>query len=85
MFVVVSRRVAPVVGLDDTRHQIVAHDIARGEGDTAHALDAVQGLERVLQDFRGRESQIREIDLTMGAAAVVRLRQPSVKGKRARA
>lgn len=42
-------------------------------------------LERVLQDFRGRESQIREIDLTMGAAAVVRLRQPSVKGKRARA
>jgi cell division protein FtsQ len=41
-------------------------------------------LTRVLQDFRGRESQIREIDLTMGAAAVVRLRQPSVKGKRTR-
>lgn len=41
-------------------------------------------LERVLQDFRGRESQIREIDLTMGAAAVVRLRQPSAKGKRSR-
>lgn len=42
-------------------------------------------LERVLQDFRGRESQIREIDLTMGAAAVVRLRQPSAKVKRSRA
>ena len=42
-------------------------------------------LERVLQDFRGRESQIREIDLTMGAGAVVRLRQPSTKGKRSRA
>ncbi len=42
-------------------------------------------LTRVLQDFRGREGQIREIDLTMGAAAVVRLRQPSAKGKRTRA
>jgi len=43
-------------------------------------------LGRVLQDFKGRERQIREIDLTMGTAAVVRLRQPGVnKGKRARA
>ena len=43
-------------------------------------------LTRVLRDFRGRESQIREIDLTMGAAAVVRLRrQPGAKAKRARA
>lgn len=42
-------------------------------------------LGRVLQDFQGRESQIREIDLTMGTAAVVRLRQPGAKGKRARA
>lgn len=42
-------------------------------------------LGRVLQDFRGRERQIREIDLTMGTAAVVRLRQPAAKGKRARA
>ncbi|MCC6767085.1 MAG: FtsQ-type POTRA domain-containing protein [Deltaproteobacteria bacterium] len=41
-------------------------------------------LERVLRDFRGRESRIREIDLTMGAAAVVRLRQPGAKGKRTR-
>ncbi len=38
-------------------------------------------LMRVLQDFRGRESQIREVDLTMGDAAVVRLRQASPKGK----
>jgi cell division protein FtsQ len=42
-------------------------------------------LARVLQDFRGRESQIREIDLTMGTAAVVRLRQPGAVGKRTRA
>ena len=42
-------------------------------------------LARVLQDFRGRESQIREIDLTMGTAAVVRLRQPGASGKRTRA
>jgi cell division protein FtsQ len=42
-------------------------------------------LTRVLQDFRGRENQIREIDLTMGAAAVVRLRQPGARGKRTRA
>jgi cell division protein FtsQ len=42
-------------------------------------------LGRVLQDFRGRESQIREIDLTMGTAAVVRLRQSGAKGKRTRA
>ncbi len=43
-------------------------------------------LGRVLQDFRGRERQIREIDLTMGTAAVVRLRQPGAKkAKRARA
>jgi cell division protein FtsQ len=42
-------------------------------------------LARVLQDFRGREGQIREIDLTMGTAAVVRLRQPGAKGKRTRA
>ncbi|MEB2285913.1 MAG: hypothetical protein B6D46_09630 [Polyangiaceae bacterium UTPRO1] len=42
-------------------------------------------LERVLRDFRGRESQIREIDLTSGTAAVVRLRQPSAKGTRTRA
>jgi len=42
-------------------------------------------LTRVLDDFRGRESQIREIDLTMGSSAVVRLRQPSAKGKRTRA
>ena len=42
-------------------------------------------LGRVLQDFRGREGQIREIDLTMGAEAVVRLRQPGAKGKRTRA
>jgi cell division protein FtsQ len=42
-------------------------------------------LDRVLQDFRGRERRIREIDLTMGTAAVVRLRQPAAKGKRARA
>jgi cell division protein FtsQ len=41
-------------------------------------------LGRVLRDFRGRESQIREIDLTMGAVAVVRLRQPGAKGKRTR-
>jgi cell division protein FtsQ len=41
-------------------------------------------LSRVLRDFRGRESQIREVDLTMGTAVVVRLRQPA-KGKRARA
>jgi cell division protein FtsQ len=41
-------------------------------------------LGRVLQDFRGREGQIREIDLTMGSSAVVRLRQPSAKGKRTR-
>jgi hypothetical protein len=33
----------------------------------------------VLQDFRGREGQIREIDLTMGSSAVVRLRQKSAK------
>jgi hypothetical protein len=39
----------------------------------------------VLQDFRGRERQIREIDLTMGTAAVVRLRQLGAKGKRTRA
>jgi hypothetical protein len=38
-------------------------------------------LMRVLQDFRGRESQIREVDLTMGEAAVVRLRQASPKAK----
>ena len=42
-------------------------------------------LTRVLKDFRGRESQIREIDLTMGAEAVVRLRQSGAKGKRGRA
>jgi len=42
-------------------------------------------LTRVLQDFRGRERQIREIDLTMGTAAVVRLRQLGAKGKRTRA
>jgi cell division septal protein FtsQ len=43
-------------------------------------------LGRVLRDFKGRERQIREIDLTMGTAAVVRLRQPGAnKGKRARA
>ncbi len=42
-------------------------------------------LGRVLQDFRGRESQIREIDLTMGTAAVVRVRQPAAKGKKRRA
>jgi cell division protein FtsQ len=42
-------------------------------------------LTRVLRDFRGRESQIREIDLTMGTAAVVRLRQPGASGKRTRA
>lgn len=43
-------------------------------------------LGRVLQDFKGRERQIREIDLTMGTAAVVRLRQPGAnKGKRTRA
>jgi cell division protein FtsQ len=42
-------------------------------------------LTRVLQDFRGREGQIREIDLTMGTAAVVRLRQPGAKRKRTRA
>ncbi len=41
-------------------------------------------LGRVLRDFRGREHQIREIDLTMETAAVVRLRQPSAKGKRTR-
>lgn len=41
-------------------------------------------LQRVLQDFRGRESQIREIDLTMGATAVVRVRQPAAKGTRTR-
>lgn len=41
-------------------------------------------LTRVLQDFRGREGQIREVDLTMGTAAVVRLRQPGAKGKRTR-
>jgi cell division protein FtsQ len=39
-------------------------------------------LTRVLQDFRGRESRIREIDLTMGMAAVVRLRQSGARGKR---
>jgi cell division protein FtsQ len=42
-------------------------------------------LTRVLDDFRGRESQIREIDLTMGSSAVVRLRQSGAKGKRTRA
>jgi cell division protein FtsQ len=42
-------------------------------------------LTRVLRDFRGRESQIREVDLTMGTAAIVRLRQPVAKAKRARA
>lgn len=43
-------------------------------------------LGRVLEDFKGRERQIREIDLTMGTAAVVRLRQPGAnKGKRTRA
>lgn len=41
-------------------------------------------LGRVLQDFRGRESQIREVDLTMGTAVVVRLRQSGAKVKRAR-
>jgi len=41
-------------------------------------------LGRVLQDFRGRESQIREVDLTMGTAVVVRLRQSSAKVKRTR-
>ncbi len=39
-------------------------------------------LTRVMQDFRGREGQIREIDLTMGAEAVVRLRQTGAKAKR---
>jgi hypothetical protein len=34
-------------------------------------------LGRVLGDFRGRERQIREIDLTMGTEVVVRLRQAS--------
>jgi cell division protein FtsQ len=38
-------------------------------------------LHRVLDDFRGREAQLREIDLTMGMEAVVRLRQ---SGGRAR-
>jgi cell division protein FtsQ len=38
-------------------------------------------LQRVLDDFRGREAQLREIDLTMGLEAVVRLRQ---SGGRAR-
>ena len=38
-------------------------------------------LARVLQDFRGRERQIREIDLTDGAEVVVRLRQPSGGGR----
>ncbi len=42
-------------------------------------------LTRVLKDFRGREGQIREIDLTMGAEAVVRLRQSGAKKKRTRA
>jgi cell division septal protein FtsQ len=42
-------------------------------------------LARVLRDFRGRESQIREVDLTMGTTVVVRLRQPAAKAKRARA
>jgi cell division protein FtsQ len=38
-------------------------------------------LRRVLEDFRGREARLREIDLTMGMEAVVRLRQ---SGGRAR-
>jgi cell division protein FtsQ len=38
-------------------------------------------LRRVLDDFRGREAQLREIDLTMGMEVVVRLRQ---SGGRAR-
>jgi cell division protein FtsQ len=38
-------------------------------------------LRRVLDDFRGREAQLREIDLTMGTEAVVRMRQ---SGGRAR-
>ncbi|MCC6850211.1 MAG: FtsQ-type POTRA domain-containing protein [Deltaproteobacteria bacterium] len=45
----------------------------------------VARLERVLRDFRGREGRIREIDLTVGTAVVVRLRQPGAKSKRARA
>jgi cell division protein FtsQ len=32
-------------------------------------------LKRVLDDFRGREARLREVDLTMGMEAVVRLRQ----------
>jgi cell division protein FtsQ len=38
-------------------------------------------LKRVLDDFRGREAQLREIDLTMGTEAVVRLRQSGARAR----
>ncbi len=39
-------------------------------------------LTRVLEDFRGRERRIREIDLTMGTEAVVRLRQSTDRARK---
>lgn len=42
-------------------------------------------LGRVLGAFAGRETEIREIDLTYAAQAVIRLRQPGGGGRRVRA
>ena len=42
-------------------------------------------LADVLEAFAGREGQIREIDLTYDAQAVIRLRQPAGGGQRTRA
>jgi cell division septal protein FtsQ len=45
----------------------------------------LERLERVLDGFAGRESEIREIDLTYGAQAVIRMRRPDGGGRRAQA
>src|SRR5260221_10882435 len=41
--------VARVIGLDDTGHQIVAHDVLRREPYEAHAIDPLQRLDGVVQ------------------------------------
>ncbi len=44
----------------------------------------LERLERVLDGFAGRETEIREIDLTYGAQAVIRMRRPGVGDGRRR-
>src|SRR4029077_8076190 len=41
--------VARVIGLDDPGHEIVAHDVLRGEPDEAHTVDVLQRLHGIVQ------------------------------------